>query len=189
MFDISAEPPARIVAFFRVESEMNRKCVRGRGCFTSNPPSVSVAWLLTEGTTVATNESLTHNTEIRMNKILSFTVALAFILFLSENAMSQSSSRATGKSGVQQYGPFDEDGDGIPNGQDVDFKKPQDGTGKKFGKNGMSDDKQKGNGNGMGSGKGKGYKGTGLRDGSGNGSGLGTGICDGSGPKGKGRRR
>ena len=59
----------------------------------------------------------------------------------------------------------DADGDGIPNGQDPDFVRPQDGSGRQ----------NKG-------GQGKGMKGAG------NGSGLGTGDCDGSGPKGNGKR-
>ncbi len=60
---------------------------------------------------------------------------------------------------------LDADGDGIPNGQDPDFVRPQDGSGRQ----------NKG-------GQGKGMKGAG------NGSGLGTGDCDGSGPKGNGKR-
>ena len=60
---------------------------------------------------------------------------------------------------------LDDDGDGIPNGQDPDFVRPQDGSGRqnKFGQ-----------GNGM--------------KGAGTGSGLGTGDCDGTGPKGSGKR-
>jgi hypothetical protein len=60
---------------------------------------------------------------------------------------------------------LDADGDGIPNGQDADYVKPADGTGKM---------------NKGGQGKGKG--------GLGNGSGIGTGDCDGTGPKGNGKR-
>jgi len=54
-------------------------------------------------------------------------------------------------------------GDGIPNGQDADYVKPADGTGRM----------NKG-------GQGKGGNGSGL--------GTGTGDCDGTGPKGNGKR-
>ncbi len=77
---------------------------------------------------------------------------------------------------------LDADGDGIPNGQDADFVRPQDGSGSKnmFGKG--SGKKGLGTGNGTGI-----CDGTGL--GSGNGS--GTGVCDGTGngSNGKGRGR
>ena len=68
---------------------------------------------------------------------------------------------------------MDDDGDGIPNGQDPDYTKPEDGTGKqnKFGSKSM-------NQNG---------KGSMNRNGSGTfgpGNGNGTGDCDGTGPKG-----
>jgi len=75
---------------------------------------------------------------------------------------------------------LDADGDGIPNGKDPDFVKPQDGSGSKnmFGKG--SGKKGLGSGNG-----------TGICDGTGLGSGNGTGICDGSvsGSQNKGRGR
>lgn len=79
---------------------------------------------------------------------------------------------------------YDDDGDGIPNGQDPDFVRPQDGSGKKF----MSGNKSqnKFGGNKYGPGNGTGNQGIGPKDGSGNGPGTGTGSgdCDGTGPKG-----
>lgn len=66
----------------------------------------------------------------------------------------------------------DADGDGIPNGQDPDWKRPQDGTGYKSGA---------GQGKGLGQGMGAGWSNSSFRGG----QGLGTGICDGTGPKGK----
>lgn len=60
----------------------------------------------------------------------------------------------------------DADGDGIPNGEDPDWVRPQDGTGKQLGK--MKN--------------GSGQRGTGRI---GNGQRFGNGVCDGTGPKGK----
>src|SRR3989304_2707220 len=78
----------------------------------------------------------------------------------------------------------DADGDGIPNGKDADFVRPQDGTGQKNmrGKNNQT----KFGGNKYGPGNGTGNNGIGPKDGTGNGSGNGTGngtgTCDGTGP-------
>ena len=80
------------------------------------------------------------------------------------------------------YG-FDDDGDGIPNGQDPDYVKPEDGTGKKF-MRGVKSQNKFGKG-GFGPGDGTGNSGLGPRDGTGFGPGDGTGECDGTGPKGK----
>ena len=77
--------------------------------------------------------------------------------------------------GMDKRGSFDDDGDGIMNCQDSDYSRPKDGTGKKLGK------MQGGKG---GAGKG----GFGITSGGATG-GTGTGICDGAGPKGKGRSR
>jgi hypothetical protein len=76
---------------------------------------------------------------------------------------------------MDKRGSFDDDGDGIMNCQDSDYSRPKDGTGKKLGK------MQGGKG-----GAGKGGFGTGSGGATG---GTGTGICDGTGPKGKGRSR
>jgi hypothetical protein len=65
----------------------------------------------------------------------------------------------------------DENGDGIPNGQDPDFVRSQDGSGQK---------------NRNGNGQGKSMKGAG--NGSGVGTGSGTGNCDSTGPKGNQKR-
>ena len=89
----------------------------------------------------------------------------------------------------------DHDNDGIPNGQDPDWTKPQDGTGSQF---------KNGNGNQNGNGRGNGNQNSGNRFGStnefrgGNGwnkqsfrqnrAGSGSGLCDSTGPKGNARR-
>jgi len=119
-----------------------------------------------------------------MKRMLAAVLVVALVFFLSAlhtDAMAQTTGKQTGKTSGSYgpHGPIDTDGDGIPNHSDPDFKKPQDGSGHKFGKahagKGMM-----GKGNGAGQG---------LRNGSGAGSGTGTGVCDGTGPKGKGRGR
>jgi len=67
--------------------------------------------------------------------------------------------------GINDYAQ-DADGDGIPNGQDPDFVRPQDGTGSMFMKR-------------------LGFKGLGQFNSNWE---LGTGECDGTGPKGLGKR-
>ena len=77
----------------------------------------------------------------------------------------------------------DHDSDGIPNGQDPDWNRPEDGTGSK-------NRFQKGSANQFGNRKG--FQGSGqwnnssFRNGQ---NGLGGGICDGMGPKGNGLRK
>ncbi len=89
----------------------------------------------------------------------------------------------------------DHDNDGIPNGQDPDWTKPQDGTGNAF---------KKGNGNPNGNGNGNRNPNSGnpfgnkneFRGGNGwnnqsfrqNRTGTGSGICDLTGPRGNSRR-
>ena len=103
-----------------------------------------------------------------------------FTLGLGDQAFSQVQDRPAGNGGGHQYGPFDLDGDGIPNGLDADFVRPLDGSGRQLGK------AQRG---------GNGVCGIGPRNGSGFGRGRGAGpctgdgVCDGTGPKGKGRGR
>jgi len=77
----------------------------------------------------------------------------------------------------------DYDGDGIPNCQDPDWTRPEDGTGYKnrLGQKGAAN--QFGNRNGFHGGQE--WSNTSFRNGLQN---LGTGICDGTGPKGKGLR-
>ncbi len=123
-----------------------------------------------------------------MKCILSLTTMLAVLALLSMYASSAAYAQTTGnqfgKGAALQHGPFDDDGDGIPNGQDPDYVKPADGSGRQFGKtNGGG----KMNGMGKGNGSGNGNHGIGPRDGSGYGPGSGSGTCDGTGPKGKGR--
>jgi hypothetical protein len=90
---------------------------------------------------------------------------------------------------------IDSDGDGIPNGQDPDYVRPQDGSGNKmmrgnsyrskFNKS-IKNNFGSQNGNGYGPGDGTGNNGVGPKDGTGYGpgNGSGTGDCDGTGPKG-----
>jgi hypothetical protein len=117
-----------------------------------------------------------------LSLILSLVFLLAF--YFTVDTSAQSAGKKNGKAFVDMNGDgvcdqfqagygFDDDGDGIPNGQDPDYVKPKDGTGKKFGKGGF------------GPGDGTGNSGLGPRDGTGYGSGSGTGTCDGTGPKGK----
>lgn len=91
----------------------------------------------------------------------------------------------------------DHDNDGIPNGLDPDWTKPQDGTGNQF-KNGNGNQDGNGNRNGnrnQNSGNKFGNK-NGFRDGNGwnnqsfrqNRIGSGSGVCDLTGPKGNARR-
>jgi len=124
-----------------------------------------------------------------MKRILSLALALAVIALLSslssENAYAQTKGNQFGKGAMLQHGPFDDDGDGIPNGQDPDYVKPKNGTGHQFGKTMGGAKMMNGKGNGFGPGNGSGNSGIGPRDGSG--FGPGTGECDGTGPKGKGR--
>lgn len=102
----------------------------------------------------------------------------------------------------------DHDGDGIPNGQDPDYVRPQDGTGNQFGNGGNQDGDnmfqhwyrhmyrwfngdddgalKEGPGHGYGPGDGSGNDGNGPHDGDGYGPG-GDGDCDGDGPHGPGR--
>jgi hypothetical protein len=79
----------------------------------------------------------------------------------------------------------DSDGDGIPNCQDPDFVRPQDGSGSKFMKGNIY--KNSTGKGGYGPGDGTGNSGVGPRDGTGNGPGGTSGNCDGTGPKGNRR--
>jgi hypothetical protein len=126
-----------------------------------------------------------------MKRILSLATAFALVALFSfiatNEANAQTAGAPFGKGQFHAYGPFDDDGDGIPNCDDPDFFKPKDGTGRQFGKlNGGSKFM-----NGKRGGYGTGNKGIGPRDGSGFGPGNGTGIgiCDGTGPKGNVGRR
>jgi len=78
----------------------------------------------------------------------------------------------------------DHDNDGIPNCQDPDWTRPEDGTGYKnrFGWNGS--DNQGGNRKGFHGGQE--WSNASFRHGQG---GLGGGVCDGTGPKGKANRK
>lgn len=75
----------------------------------------------------------------------------------------------------------DHDNDGIPNCQDPDWKRPQDGTGYKN-RFGRGSEGQPGNRHHGGQGWDKGS----FRNGQGP---FGNGICDGTGPKGKGAKK
>ncbi|HBD09352.1 MAG TPA: hypothetical protein DCZ69_13935 [Syntrophobacteraceae bacterium] len=109
-----------------------------------------------------------------MNRVKSLALAIglvALVLAFTFDSASAQTTPAPGKSGVQKsWGSFDDDGDGIINCQDPDFVRPMDGTGKKLGQRHGG---QLGNGNGL--------KNSGKIDC------PGTGVCDGTGPKGKGR--
>jgi hypothetical protein len=109
-----------------------------------------------------------------MKRILSLVLAIglvAFVFTLAVDTASAQTTTAPGKANAQQkWGSFDDDGDGIINCQDPDYVRPMDGTGKQFGKM---------RGGQLAFGKGG--------NGAGKGDCTGTGVCDGTGPKGKGR--
>lgn len=112
----------------------------------------------------------------------------AFTFLTLDGAYAQAAGNQYGKKYAEQYGPRDDDGDGIPNGQDPDFVKPKDGTGKKLGQAKKGVAKMNGKGSGFGPGDGTGKSGVGPKDGTGYGrkTGVGSGNCDGTGPKGRG---
>ncbi len=111
-----------------------------------------------------------------MNRIASFALAIglvAFVLAFTVDSASAQTTGGTGKAAAQKsWGSFDDDGDGIINCQDPDYVRPMDGTGKKLGNRHAGQ-----------FGKGIGQKYQGKVDS------PGTGVCDGTGPKGKGRGR
>jgi hypothetical protein len=132
-----------------------------------------------------------------MKQFLSFTLLIALaalVMALStESASAQTSEVAKGKTTpVVKWGGFDDDGDGILNCQDPDYVPPRDGTGRQLGKmRHAATTNLKG---GFGPGDGTGNQGERPLDGTGYGKTRGTGvnnlgICDGTGPKGKGRAR
>ncbi|MDZ7289692.1 MAG: hypothetical protein ONB44_10915 [candidate division KSB1 bacterium] len=130
-----------------------------------------------------------------MKRILSlatvFALVMLFGFLVNEPANAQTPGNANGKARMFSFGPFDDDGDGIPNCDDPDYVKPKDGTGRQFGKTNGGAKFGNGKRGGYGPGDGTGNQGIGPRDGSGYGpgNGTGTGVCDGTGPKGKVERR
>lgn len=130
-----------------------------------------------------------------MNRFLSLAFALSLGAFLSSLAIDTAAAQTSSPQGKAtqgaKWGSFDDDGDGILNCQDPDYVRPHDGTGKMLGKT-RGGKSMHGKG-GYGPGDGSGNNGIGPRDGSGygktSGAGKGTGVCDGTGPKGKGRNR
>ncbi len=126
-----------------------------------------------------------------MKRNLITLLAAIFVLMLASVASAQDFGPGQGNGvcqfidedgdGFNDLAP-DADGDGIPNGMDDDFVKPEDGTGNMYGfgqGGGMGEKnldfaKGEGMGQGAGAGSGKGY-------GVGDGSGIGTGPGDGTG--------
>jgi hypothetical protein len=134
--------------------------------------------------------SLTQQATI-MKRIPSIVLAISalvlFTIVAGDDALAQAQGKPADKGGAGQYGPIDVDGDGIPNGLDPDFVKPNDGSGRQLGK--LSHGKGYGYGDGSGTcGIGP-RNGSGLKARSGSCTGAGPGSCDGTGPKGKGGRR
>ncbi len=82
--------------------------------------------------------------------------------------------------GINDYAR-DDDGDGIPNGQDPDYQKPMDGTGNRFmyGKNGERGNRSTTTSTVVSSDFSNFYNWGGS---------YGTGVCDGTGPHGKAQR-
>lgn len=133
----------------------------------------------------------------KRNLISTLTVMVLAVLFFSSSVLAQEdysgSKFKKGNNGTKGFidlngdgindNAIDSDGDGIPNGKDPDFVRPQDGTGQKNMKGKNTQTKFGGNKYGPGNGTGTGV---GPKDGTGygSGSGTGTGTCDGTGPKG-----
>jgi hypothetical protein len=111
-----------------------------------------------------------------MNRLTSFVLAIglvAAVLAFNIDGASAQTTTVPGKGAAQKsWGSFDDDGDGIINCQDPDYVRPMDGTGKKLGK---MHGGQFGKGNGSHN--------------AGSVTCTGTGVCDGTGPKGKGRAK
>ncbi len=124
-----------------------------------------------------------------MKMFLSLSTALAVsalvLALTTQTAYAQKAADQGKTAQAQKWGAFDDDGDGVPNCQDPDYVRPKDGTGKKLG---QAQGAQTAGKAGRGQGLGRGLS-MGPRAGSGTGTGTGTGICDGTGPKGKGRSR
>jgi len=139
-----------------------------------------------------------------------FGLFLAFTVISADDAYAQ--GRPDGKGFVDANNDgindnaMDEDGDGIPNGQDPDYTGTTQGNGRGFIDengdgindnapdhdgdgipNGQDPDFQQGSGAGDGQRGGQGNGGGGIGGGTGGGDGDGTGECDETGPKGNGR--
>ena len=128
---------------------------------------------------------------------LTATLAIAFIAAISIPRVSYSIDEPTGTTPTTTCPNFvdlnndgindnahDADGDGIPNCQDADYKRPLDGTGQKNGA-GVGNAGKKGNGVGQGKGMGQQMnKGAGK----GNKNGTCTGTCTGTGTTGTAKR-
>ncbi len=132
-----------------------------------------------------------------MKKILRFASVFSIVIFVGmyltvSDTNAQQKAKKGGSAFVDLNGDgicdnftggsgYDDDGDGIPNGQDDDYVKPNDGSGKKLMKGNAFQNKVGKRGNGPGDGNGN--SGIGPRDGAGFGD--KNGVCDGTGPKGK----
>ncbi len=133
-----------------------------------------------------------------MNRLFYILAVLAAIVLMTAAANAQGFGPGDGicnfidedGDGFNDLAP-DADGDGIPNGLDPDYVRPQDGTGnhfgmnqdgnlfaKSFGEDGMGNMNRFGFVYGPGDGSGEG---AGPGDGTGFGPGTGTGDCDGDG--------
>lgn len=148
-----------------------------------------------------------------MKRILFLAALFAFALTLT--VVNTQSASAQGKPANKGFvdlnndgindNAMDEDGDGIPNGQDPDYTGTPMGNGRGFvdaDGDGINDNAPDADGDGIpngqdpdfqpgtgtGSPAGKALRGNGAGMGTGEGTGTGTGDCDGTGPKGSGRR-
>jgi hypothetical protein len=114
--------------------------------------------------------------EYIMKRILSLALAaslVAFFTIIATDAAHAQSAKGQGKAATAaSWGSFDDDGDGILNCNDPDYVKPLDGTGKKLGR-AMGNQPRGGS--------------SATSQTSASTLGTGTGVCDGTGPKGKGR--
>ncbi len=118
---------------------------------------------------------------VMKNLLIVLPAVLALLLLTNTAALAQTGGEKSGKGAMFQRGPIDDDGDGIPNGLDPDYVKPQDGSGHQFGKKSQNtQNNQELNGNGTR---------TRARTMNITGAKAGSGVCDGTGPKGNAVRK
>ncbi len=122
--------------------------------------------------------------------LMGLAIVLALFFASSELSAQQNGGKKAGKGfvdlngdGINDYA-IDSDGDGIPNCLDPDYVRPMDGTGRKL----MRGQASKFGKGGNGPANGTGNQGIGPKDGTGYGASGTPGVCDGTGPKGKGKR-
>ena len=128
---------------------------------------LSAGFMLSAQTSEAPQKQLTH-------RFAGSDAPQARILFVDENG-----------DGICDF-MRDHDGDGIPNRQDPDWDRPQDGNGFRGEQGQRQNGANLGNRNAFMGERGQGFTSRNFRN---NRNGLGNGVCDNTGPKGKATRR